>query len=214
MLLQTSDKCIRDFLLQVDAIYTQRGPDLGAFLRGSIPVKDQNAGLVEASRRKFDNLKSRVVIAPDQVRQVVHGLAKLTEALQSRGADLQHLSVPERGVFVLSFESESAENPTMADLIKDAAQAGFLRILREQGHRSIKFRVHSSLAPAYGFSYRGAYYGVTLTEDDLKALIATAEESELNNWVAALEKRFSLHSTDRRPHKAKDMPLFDKPDST
>jgi hypothetical protein len=126
MILQISDKCIRDFLLQVDSIFTARGCDLEMFLRGGIPAKDQSPALVTASRKKLNNLKSRVVIAPDEIRQVVHGLAKLTAVLQSRSTDYRHLRIPERGIFSLPIEIEATEDLSMVDLIKDAAQAGFL----------------------------------------------------------------------------------------
>jgi hypothetical protein len=209
MILQISDKCMRDFLLQVDSIFTAQGRDLATFLRGGIPAKHQSPALVKASRKKIDNLKSRVVITPDEIRQVVHGLARLTAALQSRSTDYQHLRVPERGVFLLPIENEAGEDPSMIDLIKDAAQAGFLRILKEHGRRSIRFRVHASLAPAYEFSYRGAYYPVNLTPDDLRSLIGTADDDSLDGCVRSIERRISSHSHDRKAvNMSEDLPLF------
>ena len=79
------------------------------------------------------------------------------------------LKSSERGVFGLSLSSIPEDAEWLVRLIAETAEAGYIKILGQE--KQVEFRVHSSLAAAYGFSYRGAYYKVGIGHDDLLAIV-------------------------------------------
>lgn len=84
---------------------------------------------------------------------------------------------------------ESRRSP-LVGLLQDAAQAGFIRLLVVEGP-VWEFRLHTSLAAAYGFSYRGAYPNnkIPLSWRDLDAFRDAADEAARDKLAAAIADR-------------------------
>ena len=197
MILQLSDSCIRDFLNNLDYIYQASHRSLPSFL-SAIPVKatTQNVGLLGASKAKFKSLPTRGVNHPSSTAKLITGLAKLTQLLQSQSKDgVRHLKTTERGIFDLAIAADTDITARAVTLIIGAAEAGFLKTLT--GSKLIlAFRVHTSLAPAYGFSYRGAYYHVPIQASDILSFADALDDREIEKLVALLFDRIDGNRSD------------------
>ena len=88
---------------------------------------------------------------------------------------------------------ESNESDELLLLIKEANEAGYLKILKTDGSKCF-FRVHCSLAAAYGFSYRGAYYISRLSFKDLSKLTNTEDNVEHEKVVKRIAQSLSGES--------------------
>jgi hypothetical protein len=186
MVRQLSDGCIRDFLAQMEAIFMQCSQPLEEFLvRSRIPFSEQDRALKAASENKRRSLLRRIEVSPpEDVERIVDGLAKVT-------ARLQRTMLPaEPGRFVLDIKEQDTEVKAELDVLREANQAGYLRALAEDQERFV-FRVHTSLAPAYGFSYRGAYYDVPLSVAELKRLRNAPSDHAAASVVNSIVGRFS-----------------------
>jgi hypothetical protein len=147
--------------------------------------------------------RERVLSAPAEANQFVDGLARVTAWIQSTGRNLEQIRTPERGIF--SYRLARRDDPGVvarhSSLILEAAEAGFLRIVDDSDAEELKFRVHASLAPNYGFSYRGAYYPAgELTDDDISALTAASTSRGLDAAVNSIVERITGRRS-RRPPK-------------
>ena len=81
-------------------------------------------------------------------------------------------------------------------MIRDAADAGYLKLLGDRETDELQFRVHASLAPHYGFSYRGAYYGAgELPDADIVALRTAATQGEMKSAVERIVQRITGRRT-------------------
>jgi len=170
MVVGISDNCVRDFLSQLHRLFEKSGLELREFLTSEIKWDVQADAIREASDEKSDSIPESGVLAPVETGRLVKGLAIITATIQSSSPDMRHLRSTERGLFRLTGtegKEDLAESALV--LVREAADAGFLRLYK-QGDDIRCFRVHSSLAPAYGFSYRGAYYEVRIDLDELKSL--------------------------------------------
>lgn len=201
MLEQISDKCIRDFLWQMESIFARYGGQIETFLNDRpISVAMQNAGLRDAAELKMALFLERVISAPAEANRFVEGLGMVTARIQSRGRNYEHIRTPERGVFSYRRDaafSESVGTQNLA-LIRDAAEAGFLRIVDDSEPDEIRFRVHASLAPHFNFSYRGAYYSAgTLSDEDIYRLRTASTGPAMETAVGRICERL----TGRRPRK-------------
>lgn len=198
MVLQLSDGCIRDFLSQMDELFVQRDQPLREFMKlVRVPLAEQDAAFKRASYKKRQNLVRRVEESPpEEVERVVDGLARITAGLQA------HIAPPEPGRFVLKLD-KAGEGDGGAEgngdskgiglelgLLQEANHTGYLRVLKETRER-IEFRVHTSLAPTYGFSYRGAYYEVPLLASDLSKLRKASDDAVASAVVKDIMQRFS-----------------------
>ena len=196
MVIGMSDRCIRDFLLQVEEVFVGSGLDLPTFISRTTPTPLQSKYLRLASERKFEDLKSWVLHTHDRVNSLVKGLAWYTASIQSSGPGSRQLKAPESGRFVLSRSEdlqldgpeESQACVRLSDVVRDAAQAGYLRIL-SSNEQTIVFRVHASLAAHFGFSYRGAMYNLSIRGEDLVDLMAAGGDNELRDRVNVMVKR-------------------------
>lgn len=184
MVLQMSDMCIRDFLHQLDLIYSYSDWDLNKFLTAQVPIDVQNRAIKIASNEKYQSIPKSGVSEPSTVGTMIDGLARLTAVIQRQSFNLTHLRTPEKGIFLISNEKQlSTEyDESIFKIIKDAAEAGFLRIIR-QDKSELRFRVHTSLAAKYGFSYRGAYHTVSLEWRNLNDLRRAESDAEIQKAV-------------------------------
>lgn len=184
MVLQMSDMCIRDFLHQLDSIYVCSAWDLRKFLTTPVPIDVQNRAIKIASEEKYRSIPKSGVSEPSSVGTMIDGLARLTAVIQRQSSNLTHLRTTEKGIFVISNEKQSNADydESISQIIKDAAEAGFLRITR-QDKSELRFRVHTSLAAKYGFSYRGAYHTVLLDWRNLSQLRRAESDAEIQKAV-------------------------------
>jgi hypothetical protein len=186
VVLQTSDNCVRDFLGQLDEIFQEADLPLRRFLEQQIDERVQDRAVKAASRKKYESLPLFGVNSPAETRALVDGLSKLTALLQSRSQSNRHLRSSERGLFVVEFgDPPQAAAQYLLQSLREAAEAGFLR-LQGASINPLSFRVHTSLAPMYGFSYRGAYYETSLEWEALDRLRKTKEPPELDELVKEL----------------------------
>lgn len=183
ILLQVSDKCVRDYLGQLHEIYQIAGMSLPKFLEGPIDVRTQDRAIKSASRKKYESLPLFGVNSPAETLAVVDGLSKLTSQLQKKSPTDRHLKSSERGLFVVNFGSPPVDGSgQLLRSVREAAEAGFLRV-RNASTNPLVFRVHTSLSPKYGFSYRGAYYQTPLDWHFLDRLRRVKETSEIDSAV-------------------------------
>lgn len=187
MVLQMSDMCIRDFLHQLDLIYSCSDWDLHKFLTVQVPVDVQNRAIKIASHEKYQSIPKSGVSEPSTVGTMIDGLARLTAVIQRQSFNLTHLRTPEKGIFLIANEKKlSAEyDESIFKIIKDAAEAGFLRIIH-QDKSELRFRVHTSLAAKYGFSYRGAYHTISLEWRNLNDLRRAESDAEIQKTVDSI----------------------------
>jgi len=206
MLEQMSDGCIRDYLLQMNEVFIQTKRSLRQFLERKVSFTEQNVALKRASEKKRDFLPRSGVGAPRETELLIDGLAQLTEHIQTSGADragaipsdIRALASTERGVFVLDVLPRLPENlqgstPGQVEafqIISEAADTGFLRIV-ERSESKWRFRVHCSLAAAYGFSYRGAYYNTQIGTSDVVALFGEVEPQRRARLIQTLGARLA-----------------------
>jgi hypothetical protein len=198
MLLQVSDKCIRDFLWQLESIYSNVNRPLSEFLSSTVDVQRQSDGMHAAAELKMTLFRERVISAPTEANQLVEGLARVTALIQSTGRNYEQLRTPERGIFTYAAAVGSKPGLTIQNesLIRDAAEAGFLKLLGDGATDELKFRVHASLSPHYHFSYRGAYYAACeLNDVDIVTFRLAKTSKEMDIAVARLVQRI----TGRRP---------------
>lgn len=194
----TSDNCVRDFLSQVDHLLRESGKQLEAFLGTEMNWESQSRAIRRASEEKADSIPTSGVLSPVETGRVVKGLAIVTAAIQSSSSDKRHLRSTERGWFAISSKSDPSAIRHALALVHDAADAGFLRIGRE-GELLGHFRVHASLAPAFNFSYRGAYYPVVLTLDEFNALRNAETDDRLDKVASAIADRMSKQPDPQLP---------------
>jgi hypothetical protein len=199
MLFQMSDKCVRDYLSQMNEIFVDFGSPLPEFLTSTVPLARQDRALKAAGNRKRDFLPQSGISSPREAAALVDGLAGLTERLQAMPDSQTALKSSERGVFTVALASIPEDRKWLVRLIAEAAEAGYLKILSDEG-RQLEFRVHCSLAAAYGFSYRGAYYKVPIGHDDLHAIVrCPPDRKERANLLAKLAQTLDKANVSMMP---------------
>ncbi len=185
MILQMSDSCIRDYLSQLDSVFQLLDADTGDFGTKRIPLFEQDVAITQASKRKNETIPKSEIGSPVETLRLIDSLGQLTARLQTSIKDMKSLKTPERGLFTLPIDTSTSESAETLRLITEAADAGFLKILTSDS-RSVRFRIHCSLAGAYGVSYRGAYYECGLKHSDLRPLYAEPDEDVRANKVMQL----------------------------
>jgi hypothetical protein len=176
MVLQMSDKCIRDFLAQMHEIFVGKDTSIEGYLGSSVSIEVQNKALRKASKQKREFILASEVSSPRETLWLVDALGQLTARLQGGPESRRALRSSERGIFALKTSGWVA-NESVTRVIREAAEAGFLKIIKSS-EEELQFRVHSSLAAAFDFSYRGSYYPVSIKAADLEAIYMEAEMSK------------------------------------
>ncbi len=191
MVLQMSDSCIRDYLLQMHCIFKETQKSLDKFIRiENLSTKIQTEALRKASFQKMDSIGESKIKSPKEVQKIVDGLAKITSSLQ-KNADSKSLASNEKGKFVLNTsESISINRDRILDVINQAYEGGYLKMLKGQG-KDWKFQIHTSLAPAYELSYRGAQYETRISMVDLWELIQSNDEEEHKGVIKKLLHKYN-----------------------
>lgn len=174
MVRQMSDSIVRDFLKQMSAIYEEVNLPLEKFLVTQLPVEAQTRALVKAAENKRDDISTCRVKNPEHVEKLVEGLGLLTESLQSDFNNKTALSSFERGRFVISFTPGDPMQDTIRKYINDGIDHGYFYLIEDR-EKSMKFRIHSSLAAYYKTSYRGAYNDIILKCTDIEEMINASD---------------------------------------
>lgn len=177
MIFQLCDKSIRDYLYQLHEIFIEFNKPLKEFIKSKIPISIQDKAIKRASDNKIKSLPKAPLESTHEVSRVVYGLAHLTSMIQSSSADGSHLKSSERGKFVLEKFNDRMYKKSI-NFVINAAEAGFLKIMSNDQNK-IVFRVHTSLAPKFHFSYRGAYYETQLTIKTIQEIVGSNNEEEL-----------------------------------
>lgn len=190
MILQLSDSCIRDFLNNLEYMFQKSKMPIWEFINlARVKITVQSSGLLDASRAKFKSLPIHGVNHPSSTAKLVNGLGRTTHLLQTRSADgIRHLRSTERGIFTLTLESKSDAMARAIRLVIDAAEAGFLKLVSGE-ELTLSFRVHTSLAPAFQLSYRGAYYPAAILATDILSFADAADDNGIDRLANGLFER-------------------------
>lgn len=206
MVIGISDNCVRDFLSQLDHIFRESKLSLEEFLRTEVDLDCQAKAIRNASIEKRDSLPESGVLWPVETGRIAKGLAMITAMVQSTSDDGSHLRSTERGLFRLMRNGNDLNELAQAlELVRDASDAGFLRMFEKENSAPL-FRVHASLAPAYGFSYRDAYYPIPLSLEDFNRLKSASTDNELSKTAKMIVKSI--------PKDFGDLPLFTNAEDT
>lgn len=190
MVFGLSDGCIRDYLKLMDRIFLESGLTVETFaLAGSkISDVDQDRAIKAASTAKYQGVVNSGVLSPDETELIIRGVGWLTAFLQSSSPDGAHLRSTERGLFRLTrtqnTTAESDEQRILENIV-DAAELSFFKIV-EQGSTETVFRIHNSLAPRFGSSYRGAYYETKLEWKNLHEMLGATSEGQSKDIARAI----------------------------
>jgi hypothetical protein len=185
MLLQASDRCIRDYLWQMDELYRISAVDIESFCSLAIALDRQDAAMRTAAKNKRAYVELAGIAAPTETLRLIEALGRLTARLQTAIIAQRGLKSSERGVFRLESSSSREEDKGTLKVVTEAAEAGFLKIIQQKPE--LRFRMHCSLAAYYGFSYRGAYYDTPIRLSDLTSLISQPDEQRLEEEVKRIE---------------------------
>lgn len=185
MLLNVSDGCIRDFLSQIHQIFLEcqdefsgdGKEDVRKFLNSTVGWEIQDRAMRKASEQKRDSIPRSGVLRPVQVGRLVRGLSELTALLQNHDPAESSSAFLEAGVYSV-VQGSADQRKVAANLVRDAAEAGFLKLTGDDDHPDPLdgFRTHCSLAPAFGFSYRGAYHKTVLTYSEFDGLLNSSQD--------------------------------------
>jgi hypothetical protein len=190
MILQLSDSCIRDFLSNLQWIFEKSGRTLTEFVQASkLRPTIQDAGLKAASNSKQSSLPTYGMRSPSATAKLVTGLGRLTAKLQCQSLNgVRHLKSTERGLFRMPYDKTSEPGNRAAALVIDASEAGFLKI-ETQEPLLLTFRLHTSLAPYFKSSYRGAYYSSEVSAFEVLQFADAVDDDGIEKAVATLFNR-------------------------
>jgi hypothetical protein len=188
IMLQLCDVCVRDFLWQMDEIFRASRLSVEDFTETRISDDVQDAALHRASVSKFDRADEALIEAPEPAKRLILALGKITAAAQSWSSDGAHLRSPERGIFVVRPLHENDPGEKLP-LIREAVESGYLQFTRGSTPAEWRFRLHTSLAPRFGSSYRGAYYPILLTTRELNRLCYTEDPAQLDSAIQETIRR-------------------------
>lgn len=198
MVFGISDGCVRDYLSQMHHVFGKANLSVSKFASSQVRWKIQDEAIHKASEEKRDSINTGKELSnPERVRRLTIALGELTSILQKGGSNsTSHLRSSERGLFHFGEPvSANGDDAELYGILKDANDAGFLR-LRRDGKKIVAFKVHASMAPAFGFSYRGAYYAVPIQKKDVLDILDTTRPNELSSLSKAIANRLMAGTHD------------------
>ena len=208
IIVSLADSSIRDFLEIMAEVYDRYGAgtqsataekntlERFASSRTQIALAYQSDAIYAASQDYYNGVANHAESDADTMSRLINGLGNLTSLLQSNPADPRVFATPERGVFVIEFDTIDAraeeEAQFVSSIIQQGLLAGYLRIekvpkaMRSQADvnaRLIAFRLHRRFAPHFTFSYRGAYAPVRISQADISTLCRRVDEQSPFAWA-------------------------------
>lgn len=201
MVLQLSDNCIRDLLLQMEGIYRECELELPRFVETrNINVKKQDKALHEVSSSKIDKLSKLGLSSSSKIKNLVWCFGEITNRLQVGTETAAALKTPEKGLFRIRYSATIKEEKELVDLIEEAAAAGFF-VFKIKRPDEITFRIHCSLAPNFNISYRGAYAATSISLDKLLRLVPIMDSRLFQQELEKVINQIVLPG-------AEELPLF------
>lgn len=185
MLLQMSDKSVRDFIWQMHEIFVEVDKDVTSFFGSHPNVEQQTQALRAAAKKKSNRAEALLAVAPRSATLLIHGLGRLTARLQSEDSRLRNLKSNERGIFRVRLWKGEPRSDLFERIVSDAHDVGYLRLI-DRTHDRIRFRVNASLAAYYGFSYRGAYYDTPLDMETVLRFMEAGHFDRVDQEVDAV----------------------------
>jgi hypothetical protein len=196
VLLQLCDKSVRDFLSFMESALPDYPRLIGGPLAQPLSIQTQNAAFRGVSRTKFESIGVNGVSEPAPTRRLVKMVGSLTRIVQTQGKQHSNIRVSERGLFRISANSEVQRRfPAVFRVLRDGASAGYI-VLIEHSADWWYFRLHTSLAPHFETSYRGAYYISKVEVDDIAKGVALDSDDELDKLISAIGRRLAAIDDD------------------
>ena len=211
IIISLADSSIRDFLEMMAEIFERYASSTHAtsggksalerfaLTRTQLAQSHQNDAIYAASQDYYNGVANHAESDADMMSRLVNGLGNLTSLLQSNPADPRVFATPERGVFVIEFETGNPnaeeEAQFVSSIIQQGLLAGYLRSGKipkampsqaEVNARLIAFRLHRRFAPFFTFSYRGAYAPVRIAQSDVASLCRRIDEQSPFSWAKAI----------------------------
>jgi len=190
MLFHLCDKSIREYIMLMNDLFNSIENPNKSINSTQIPIATQNTIFKTFSKKKFESIRSGAASAVGAIKLLVYGFSKITSAIQSSSADNAHLKSIERGQFVLTKKTISSKVEDIMLAINEAAEAGFIKVLKNNNEK-VTFRIHTSLAPYYEFSYRGAFYEVAILESEMSKLVESESISDVDKVIDMIVKRIN-----------------------
>lgn len=178
MVMSLSDTCIRDFLRIMHEIYLIEGVTAEEFIKKSIDPIKQNDAIRNASEKKYSGVGYEPEYRLSEIGRLVDSLGRITADIQSSYNDLSSLKNPERGIFELDLTQlkSTEDRQELLEIVRLAIGSHCIKIYKKSiDDTQISFRLHKLFAPKFNFSYRGAYYNVSL---NIEILLNLCKENE------------------------------------
>lgn len=211
IIVSLADSSIRDFLEIMAEVFdryeegtqsataSKSALERFAASRTQLALTYQSEAIYAASQDYYNGVANHAESDADTMSRLIKGLGNLTSLLQSNPADPRVFATPERGVFIIEFETSDNRAEEEAHFVNSIIQqgllAGYLRIekvpkamrsLADVNARLIAFRLHRRFAPYFTFSYRGAYAPVRISQADIAALCRRVDEQSPFAWAKAI----------------------------
>lgn len=205
--LALSDKCIRDYLDIMAAIYdgyaagTAKKPK--DFRNSRIPTEIQRGAIVRSSRKKLEGIAQNALRHQRESFKLVACLGELQKRLQLGPTPADALRTPEIGVFNVHLSTSSNEDALARAVINECETHGYIKLvntsgaqltLTSSGTRAIdkveySIRLHRRFAPFFGYSYRGPYHSVELASHDIHAICGDPDNIDPFAWANRVAAR-------------------------
>ena len=206
-----ADSSIRDFLEIMAEIFDRyrvgvEGDEDGrsslvrfAATRTQLAQSYQNDAIYTASQDYFNGVANHAESNADVMSRFISGLGNLTSLLQSNPADPRVFASPERGIFLIEYDTSDPiaveeaqfvqailQHAKLAGYVRAEKVPGALRAQADAGNKQVAFRLHRRFAPYFHFSYRGAYLTVRVSQSDVARLCRRIDEQSPFAWAKAL----------------------------
>jgi hypothetical protein len=172
MVISMSDQCIRDFLRQMHYIYLEEADDPEKFIQIKVHPNKQDNAIHKASEKKFSGISNELAYNSPEVMRLIDALGIITSKIQSAYNDPLTLKNTERGRFEIDFSQMRQTNgKELQKILGLARDSLYIKTIGDfysyRENKKIIFRLHRLFAPKFKFSYRGAYYDVSIKGDTL-----------------------------------------------
>lgn len=188
MVISMSDRCIRDFLRQMHYIYLEEGDTPTKFMQNNIHPNKQDSAIHKASEKKFSGISNELTYNSSEVMRLINALGVITSKIQSAFNDPLALKNTERGRFEIDFSQMKQTNAKELQKILGLARDSlYIKTIGDfysyKDNKKILFRLHRLFAPKFEFSYRGAYYNVSIKGDVLLKICYAEDEQLVSNLI-------------------------------
>ena len=195
MILGLSDSSVRDFLLQLNELFSQAQGNMDRLTQGKLSIRDQDIALRRASDQKISTLPDWVRLPHEKVVKYVDTFGFLTSELQSGDDGVGHLLSSEKGVFLIPEYQIGDKLDEHREVIGECIATGYFTAEKtNEGGKA--FRVHGILAPHYGFSYRGAYATVNIKSEHLRLISSSSSLTSEDRRGIAKQIAISIKNKD------------------